>query len=156
MKLKIICLDRVKDKNLKGLIEEYVKRLGHYTKIELKELKAVSKGNYSADELIKKEWQLFEGEIESSDLVIVLDEYGKQFRSLEFANLIQGKLNQSIAQLAFIIGGAYGVHEELKSRADLNISLSAMTFTHDMCRVILLEQIYRAFTILKGEKYHNE
>lgn len=88
--------------------------------------------------------------------MILLDEHGKEYRSLEFADFIRDKMSHSGKDLVFVIGGAYGFSEEVYSRADGKISLSKMTFSHQMVRTIFAEQLYRAFTIIKGEPYHHE
>lgn len=134
----------------------YVSRLGHYctfTLDEIPELKNVS--SLSKEQIKVKEGQLLMKRIRPSDCLVLLDERGRQQTSLEWASWIQNKLSSG-RDLVFVIGGAYGFSREVYDRADGLVSLSKMTFSHQMVRAIFLEQLYRAFTILRGEPYHHE
>ena len=136
---------------------EYEKRLKHYTKFEeiiITDLKKA--GKLSEYELKKKEGRLILGKLENSDHVILLDDKGKPFSSIEFANFLQKKMNNSLKSLVFVVGGAYGFSDEVYQRAGSKLSLSKMTFSHQMVRLIFKEQLYRGFSILRGEKYHHE
>jgi len=106
--------------------------------------------------LKKKEGQLYLNELEPSDRLILLDENGKEFNSRKFASFIEQYQMQSVKHLIFAVGGAYGFSDELKTKATAKVSLSKMTFSHQLIRIIFLEQLYRAFTIINGEKYHND
>ena len=121
---------------------------------EIPELRNAS--SLSRDQIKTAEGKLILGKVKPSDDVILLDEHGKEFRSVEFADYLQKKLSTSPRDIVFVIGGAYGFSQEVYSRADSKMSLSKMTFSHQMVRTIFVEQLYRAFTIMKGESYHHE
>lgn len=112
--------------------------------------------NLTPDQLKKEEAKLFQNNIDASDLVIILDEKGKQFTSREFSEKIDFWMGNSVKKIHFLVGGAYGFSEEIYNRANEKISLSKMTFTHQMIRLFFVEQIYRAATILQGKPYHND
>jgi 23S rRNA (pseudouridine1915-N3)-methyltransferase len=134
----------------------YYKRLIHYTKFEEVIIEDVKKaGNLSPDQLKQEEGKKILARIEASDFVVLLDENGKSFNSNQFADWIAQKQVQSTSHLIYIIGGAYGFSPELYERANMRLQLSAMTFSHQIIRSIFAEQLYRAFTIIKGEPYHN-
>ena len=138
-------------------MEVYASRLKHYVPFAVKELphlKGVS--SLSPAEVKSRESELILKALRPSDQVILLDEKGRSFRSVEFASFLEGKMARSSSDLVFVVGGAYGFSDAVRSRADGIISLSPMTFSHQMVRVIFLEQLYRAFTILNGHPYHNE
>lgn len=138
-------------------MEVYLSRLKHYVPFAVKELphlKGVSA--LPPAEVKSREGEMILKSLKPSDQVILLDEKGRSFRSVEFASFIEGKMARSSGALVFVVGGAYGFSDEVRSRADGMVSLSPMTFSHQMVRVIFLEQIYRAFTILNGHPYHNE
>lgn len=135
----------------------YVSRLSHYIPfsiVEIPELKKVSA--LSKDQIKSKEGELILKNIRTSDDVILLDERGKEFSSIEFAKNLQDKISYVGKDIVFVIGGAYGFSEDVYRRADSKISLSRMTFSHQMVRAIFTEQLYRAFTIMRGEPYHHE
>lgn len=134
----------------------YYNRLKHYTKFEEVIIEDVKKaGNLSPDQLKHEEGKKILSKIDVNDFVVLLDEKGKVFNSNEFANWIAQKQVQSTTHLIFVIGGAFGFSPELYERANMKLQLSAMTFSHQIIRSIFAEQIYRAFTIIKGEPYHN-
>ncbi|MBR6054205.1 MAG: 23S rRNA (pseudouridine(1915)-N(3))-methyltransferase RlmH [Bacteroidales bacterium] len=138
-------------------MEVYASRLKHYAPFAVKELphlKGVS--SLSPAEVKSRESELILKALRPSDQVIILDEKGRSFRSVEFASFLEGKMARSSSDLVFVVGGAFGFSDAVRSRADGMISLSPMTFSHQMVRVIFLEQLYRAFTILGGHPYHNE
>ena len=138
-------------------LELYVSRLSHYLHFSLKEIPELKKAASLTKEQIKeKEGELLLGEIQPRDEVILLDEHGKELRSVEFASWIQDRLSRGGRDLVFVIGGAYGFSSKVYERADGKVSLSKMTFSHQMVRTIFAEQLYRAFTIIKGEPYHHE
>lgn len=157
MKIKLIAIGKTDDKDLNALIMVYKERLKHYIKFELTiipDIKNVK--NLSQKQQKEKEGSLLLSKLHSGDQLIVLDEKGKDFRSVEFSNFLQKKMNSGIKQLVFVIGGPYGFSEEVYKKAQGKISLSKMTFSHQMIRLFFTEQVYRAFTILKKEPYHHE
>ncbi|QDV69685.1 Ribosomal RNA large subunit methyltransferase H [Rosistilla carotiformis] len=156
MKIKLVWIGRSKDKNFADLIDQYRKRLSHYCALEISELKELKAGRLSAGELMKKEADLLLRQVADQDLMVLMDERGRQLSSVELSEWIQAKMNIATPRMTLVIGGAWGVDPKVNERADWIWSLSKLTLTHDMARVFLIEQIYRAFTILRGEKYHNE
>lgn len=138
-------------------LETYVSRLSHYTRfslVEIPELKGVS--SLSKDAIKQKEGELILRQLGPSDFVVLLDEHGKEYRSIEFAAMLQDLMSRSSRDIVFVIGGAYGFSDAVYGRADAKLSLSRMTFSHQMVRTIFAEQLYRAFTIMRGEPYHHE
>ena len=157
MKIKLIVVGKTKSKYLVDGEVEYEKRLKHYTKFEEIIIQDVKhSGKLSGNELKIKEGQSILGKLENSDYVILLDNKGKSYSSIEFANFLQKKMNNSLKSLVFVVGGAFGFSDEVYQRADSMVNLSNMTFSHQMVRLIFKEQLYRAFSILRGEKYHHE
>ena len=150
--IKLICIGKIKDSNLKALIDDYTKKINHYHKLETIEVK---------DEPIKDnekyvldvEAQRALDKIDNDEYVILLDLHGKTLDSIEFAKKID-KLFISYSKICFVIGGSLGLGEKLIERANFRLKLSDMTFLHQMTRLILLEQIYRSFKILNNETYH--
>ena len=157
MQIKIITIGKTDDKQLLQLIEQYQKRLKHYIKFDLDiipDIKNVK--NLSEKQQKEKEGELILKKINSTDVLVLLDENGKQFSSVEFSAYLQKKMNAGIKQLVFVIGGPYGFSETVYQKAEGKISLSKMTFSHQMIRLFVVEQIYRGFTILKNEPYHHQ
>ena len=157
MKIKLICVGKTVKKYLVEAESEYLKRLNHYgqvEKIEIPELKNAKK--LSTDQIKQQEGDLILKIITPGDHVVLLDENGKSFASKEFANYLQKRFNAGGKTLIFIIGGAYGFSEQVYQRSNGKVSLSKMTFSHQMVRTFFLEQLYRGFTILKGEPYHHQ
>ncbi len=157
MKIKLITVGKTTDANLLHLEEQYRSRLKFYIPFDIliiPELKNTK--NISISEQKEKEGELILKSIESSDNVILLDEKGQQFTSKEFSLLIEKKQHLGTKNVVFVVGGPYGFSEKIYKRADSLISLSKMTFSHQMIRVFFIEQLYRAMTILKGEPYHHE
>tara|TARA_B100001939_G_C16744020_1_gene530994 strand:+ start:246 stop:716 length:471 start_codon:yes stop_codon:yes gene_type:complete len=156
MNIKLIVVGKTNAKYLLEGEKEYENRLKHYTKFEEIILPDVKQaGKLSENELKKKEGQLIFGKLQSSDHVILLDDKGKTHSSIEFANFLQQKMNSSLKSLVFVVGGAFGFSDDVFQRANFKLSLSKMTFSHQMVRLIFKEQLYRGFSILKGEKYHH-
>ena len=156
MKIIVISFGKTTSKPLAELENEYLKKNSKYSDIELSVIKEPSGHTKSSKaEQIRDEALLFEKKILQGDLLVVLDEKGKQLDSIQFSSMIQKTMNSSYKRLVFIIGGPYGISETIKSKADKVISLSAMTYTHEMARVIILEQIYRAFNIINNTPYHH-
>ena len=157
MQIKLIAIGKTDDKQLLQLIEQYQKRLKHYIKFDLDiipDIKNVK--NLSEKQQKEKEGELILKKINSTDILVLLDENGKQFSSVEFSAYLQKKMNAGIKQLVFVIGGPYGFSETVYQKAQGKISLSKMTFSHQMIRLFVAEQIYRVFTILKNEPYHHQ
>lgn len=157
MKVKLIVVGKTSFDYLKEGETVYENRLIHYTNYERILIPDVkSPKNFSNEELKKKEGEVILAKITNQEYVVLLDEKGKNFNSVSFANWINQKINENVSILTFIIGGAYGFSRKLYERANQKISLSDMTFSHQLVRVIFLEQLYRAHTIIKGEPYHHE
>ena len=157
MNIKLIAVGKTDHKNLQLLIDEYQKRLSFYIKFEfeiLADIKNVK--NLSESQQKEKEGELILSKIGSTDQLILLDENGKNYSSIDFASELQKKMNSGIKTLVFIIGGPYGFSSEVYEKAQGKISLSSMTFSHQMVRLFFIEQLYRAFTILKNEPYHHQ
>lgn len=146
MKILIIAVGKKHEESIASLVEEFTTRIGRYTDIEWKLIGASD---------IESECASIAKAVDSRDFVVLLDEKGKEMTSVDLADFFQKRLNESIHRMVFIIGGAYGVNDALKQKANTIISLSKMTFPHQVVRLVLVEQIYRTYTILKGEKYHH-
>ncbi len=157
MKIKLLAIGKTDDKSLQALIATYQERLKHYVKFELAIIPDIKNAkNLSQKQQKEKEGLLLLSKLQAGDQLVLLDEKGKDFRSVEFSNFLQKKMNSGFKQLVFVIGGPYGFSEEVYQRAQGKISLSKMTFSHQMIRLFFTEQLYRAFTILKNEPYHHE
>lgn len=157
MTIKLLTIGKTDDSALQNLIDTYVNRLVHYNKFEMELIPDLKKTkNLSVEQQKTAEGKLILDKISTSDYVVLLDENGKQFTSEAFSEYIQKRLNSGMKQLIFVIGGPYGFSEEVYSRADGKISLSKMTFSHQMVRLFFVEQLYRAFTILRNEPYHHK
>ena len=157
MKIKLIVIGKTNIAYLKAGENEYEKRLKHYCKFEEIVIPNLKNSNkLSKNELKIKEGELILRNLGSIDKVILLDNNGKINSSSEFSNFLKKNMLNSTKNLVFIVGGAYGFSEKVYDRADNKLSLSKMTFSHQMVRLIFKEQLYRAFTILEGEKYHHE
>ncbi len=155
IRLNFIMVDRTRASYIKEGEEEYLKRLKRFISYKWTEVRPVkiSKG-VSDEEVIRREGEHIIEKIEHGDYLIVLDKGGRQYSSEGFASLIKKLADENRGQVCFIIGGPLGLSEDVKKKANLIISLSEMTLTHEMVRLILTEQIYRAFTIMEGHKYH--
>ena len=157
MRINLLCIGKTDDREIKNLINYYLPRLPKHWNFEITEIADVKNAkNLSPDLLKKEEAKLFLNQTENSDYIILLDEKGKQFTSREFASKIDTWMNASVKRISFFIGGAYGFSEEIYQRANEKMSLSKMTFTHQMIRLFFVEQIYRADQILQGKPYHND
>lgn len=156
--IKIICIGKIKEDYLKDGINEYLKRLSRYTRIEIIELKDIPlKDNMSEIEEEKakeEESSLIESRLKDSDYLIALDRMGKELSSIELSKKIDNTLSSVNKDIVFMIGGSLGLSKELLNKSDLVISFSKLTFPHQLFRLILLEQIYRSFKIMKNETYH--
>ncbi|MPQ48751.1 23S rRNA (pseudouridine(1915)-N(3))-methyltransferase RlmH [Marinifilum sp. N1E240] len=156
MKITLLVIGKTDKDFVKKGIEEYQKRLVHYLPFELKiipDLKNTK--NLSENQQKQKEGELILDKIKSSDTLILLDENGKEFSSVGFSKYVEQKMIGGIKNLVFVIGGPYGFSDEVYKKAQGKISLSKMTYSHQMIRMIFIEQLYRAMTIIKGEPYHH-
>lgn len=157
VKIELIIVGKTDADWIKQGFEVYQKRLSHYITFNtsiIPDLK--NRKNLSEDQQKDQEGNLILKQLQTSDFVILLDENGKQFDSVQFSDLLQKKMNSGIKRLVFIIGGPYGFSSELYQKADQKISLSKMTFSHQMVRPFFVEQLYRAFSILNNEPYHHQ
>jgi len=157
LKIKLLVVGKTDDKRIQSLIDDYTNRLKHYIPFDLEvipDIKNVKK--LSMDQQKTKEGELILSKVSPSDRLILLDEKGKEFSSMNFSKYIQKHMNSGVKQVIFVVGGPYGFSKEVYSKAQGKISLSQMTFSHQMIRLFFVEQIYRAFTILKNEPYHHE
>lgn len=156
MKIKLLVIGKTSDTFLASLILNYVKRIKRYINFEIIELNnsKLKKANFL--EIQKKEGIKILEKISKEDQVFILDEKGKGFNSIEFSKFIKNKTANSSKNIIFIIGGAYGFSEKIYSRSNTTISLSKMTFSHQIIRLFAVEQLYRAFTIINNHPYHNQ
>lgn len=156
MKTRLIVVGKTTDKNFINSIDDYCSRIGHYMPFEIQVIPEL-KNTKSLSQQTQKE---MEGEqilkrLQQNETVVLLDEHGKEYRSIEFAAWMDKQCHTG-RNLTFIIGGPYGFSQAVYDRCDSKVSLSKMTFSHQMIRMLFVEQIYRACTILKGESYHHE
>lgn len=157
MNIKLIVIGKTDNINLNALIEEYTKRLRFYIKFDLEVIPDIKNvKNLSESEQKTKEGQLILEKLTPTDQLILLDENGKEFNSIGFSDFLQKKMNSGIKTLVFVIGGPYGFSEEVYQKALGKVALSQMTFSHQMVRLFVIEQIYRGFTILNNEPYHHK
>ncbi|NLP56977.1 23S rRNA (pseudouridine(1915)-N(3))-methyltransferase RlmH [Lutibacter sp. B1] len=157
MKIKLLAIGKTDDKNLQTLIDTYQNRLKHYVSFKLEVIPDIKNvKNLSEQQQKEKEGELILKKLEATDQLILLDEKGKELRSIEFSKYLQKKMNAGIKQLVLVIGGPYGFSDTVYQKAQGKVSLSKMTFSHQMIRLFITEQLYRAFTILKNEPYHHE
>jgi len=156
LKIKLLVIGKTDNKNLSALFEDYCERLQHYVSFEYAAITDLKNKKLSITQQKAAEGDLLLKSLNPSDEVILLDENGTHYKSTEFAEFLQKKSLSSIKRLVFVIGGAHGFSQNVYKRANEQIALSKMTFSHQMVRLIFAEQLYRAFTILKGEKYHHE
>lgn len=157
MKITLLTVGRTDVEWVRKGLDLYVSRLRHYVPfslIEIPELKNVSA--LAREQIKQKEGELVLKALKPSDCVILLDERGREYRSIEFSAMLEDRMSRGGRDLVFVVGGAYGFSDAVYSRSDEKISLSKMTFSHQMVRTIFVEQLYRAFTIMKGEPYHHE
>lgn len=156
MKTELILVGKTNDKHFQAGIDDYTSRIGHYMPFsitvipELKNTKALTEQQQK-----EREGSLILQKVSQADNLVLLDEHGKEYRSVEFASWLERHQQQG-RKLVFVIGGPYGFSDEVYRRADEMVSLSKMTFSHQMVRLVFTEQIYRACTIIKGEPYHHE
>jgi 23S rRNA (pseudouridine1915-N3)-methyltransferase len=153
MKIKIYSINKTRENHILTGESEYLKRIKTHSNIDLIELSPKIKTT-NPDEIKVKEAEALLTTINDSEFFIALDERGKNLSSVELSNFIADKMTQGRSAFSFAIGGAFGFHDSVRKRANLTLSLSNMTFPHQLARLLLIEQIYRAFSIMKGEPYH--
>jgi 23S rRNA (pseudouridine1915-N3)-methyltransferase len=157
LKIKLLAVGKTDDKNLQVLIENYQKRLRHYINFQLEIIPDIKNNkNLSATQQKEKEGELILKKISPTDQLILLDEKGILYSSKDFSAFIQKKMNSGLKQIVLVIGGPYGFSEAVYKKSHGKISFSKMTLSHQMIRLFAIEQLYRAFTILKNEPYHHE
>lgn len=157
MIIRLLCIGKTDEPWLQDAIGKYEKRLKHYVRFIWQVTPDVkSAARLTIHEQKEKEGMLILKQLEPSDVVVLLDERGDEFRSVEFARFLDRKILANTQQLVFVIGGPYGFSEAVYGRANSRLSLSKLTFSHQMIRLFFTEQLYRAFTILRGEPYHHE
>ncbi|SOD15484.1 23S rRNA (pseudouridine(1915)-N(3))-methyltransferase RlmH [Pedobacter xixiisoli] len=157
MKITLIAIGKTEDKYLIEGIEKYLNRLKHYINFNMVIIPDVKNTkNLTEAQQKTKEAELILKQLNNSDVVVLLDEKGKKYTSVQYAQYINKQMVGSVQNLVFIIGGPYGFDESIYKRTNSSISLSDMTFSHQMVRLFFVEQLYRAFTILKNEPYHHE
>jgi 23S rRNA (pseudouridine1915-N3)-methyltransferase len=157
MKIRLLLIGKTKEDFLKAGIREYETRIKRYIPFELTEIPAVKNAaTLSQQEQNHRESEMILKYIQTGDILVLLDERGKEMRSVEFASFLNKQFISGNKNLFFAVGGAFGFDQSLKKKASFILSLSQMTFSHQMVRLFFAEQLYRALTILRGESYHHE
>ena len=157
MKITLLTVGKTDIRWVREGLEIYISRLKHYIPFSLAEIPELKNASsLSKDQIKAREGELILKSIKPSDEVILLDEHGKEYTSMEWARNMEKRMSGSGRDMVFVIGGAYGFSDDVYSRCDGKVSLSKMTFSHQMVRTIFAEQLYRAFTIIRGEPYHHE
>jgi len=157
MNTLLLCLGKTDDENIRSLLEDYRKRILRYTSFEVREIPGLKKSaSLGKGEVMAREAELILKQVTGDQYVVLLDEKGKEMRSTAFAAMLNQRFISGGKTLTFILGGAYGVDDKIKNRADYILSLSPMTFPHQLVRLVFAEQLYRALTILRNEAYHHE
>lgn len=157
MKIKLLAIGKTDNKQLIQLIDEYQNRLKHYVKFQFEVIPDIKNAkNLSESQQKEKEGELILKKLEATDQLVLLDDKGKDYTSVEFSKYLQKKMNSGLKQLVLVIGGPYGFSDAVYKKANGKISLSKMTFSHQMIRLFIVEQLYRGFSILKNEPYHHE
>lgn len=156
MNVTLLAIGKTDKKELQLLVDIYIKRLKHYINFQFEALPDLKKAkNLGQEQQQRKEAEILLKKIQPTDAVFLLDEHGKDYTSEEFADFLQKQMNAGIGRLVLVIGGPYGFAPEMYDRANGKISLSRMTFSHQMVRLFMVEQLYRAFSILRNEPYHH-
>tara|TARA_R110002049_G_scaffold261807_7_gene437880 strand:+ start:2820 stop:3293 length:474 start_codon:yes stop_codon:yes gene_type:complete len=156
MNIKLLAIGKTDNKNLQSLITEYENRLVHYIRFDLDVIPDIKNiKNLSEVQQKEKEGELILKKLKPTDILVLLDENGKQYSSVNFSDYLQKKMNAGTKKIVFVIGGPYGFSDAVYKASDEKISLSKLTFSHQMVRLFAVEQLYRAFTILKNEPYHH-
>ena len=157
MNIRLLAIGKTDNKSLQTLIDDYTKRLSFYVKFDLEVIADIKNvKNLSEAQQKEKEGELILSKLYATDQLILLDENGTTFSSVGFSDYLQKKMNAGIKTLVFVIGGPYGFSEDIYKKAQGKVSLSEMTFSHQMVRLFVIEQIYRGFTILRNEPYHHQ
>jgi 23S rRNA (pseudouridine1915-N3)-methyltransferase len=157
MKICLLVIGKTDEEYLRNGLDLFLKRLPHYILFEMKIIPDIRNAkNLSQDQQKEKEGELILQQLQPSEELFLLDEHGMEASSVDFARFLEKKMLSGIKRLVFVIGGPYGFSSSVYGRANGKISLSKMTFSHQMVRLIFMEQLYRAFTILKGEPYHHQ
>ena len=157
MNIKLLTIGKTDNKALQSLIDDYTKRLSFYIKFDLEIIPDIKNiKNLSESQQKEKEGELILAKLTSTDQLILLDEKGTTFSSVGFSDYLQKKMNSGAKTIVFVIGGPYGFSDEVYQKAQGKISLSLMTFSHQMVRLFFIEQLYRGFTILRNEPYHHQ
>ena len=155
MEIKLVVVGKTKNKELISLIEDYIKRINFFNKFQIIEVNSVKTRKNNSDEIKKIECENILKKIKKNDLFFLLDEKGKNYNSREFADFLKVRFQES-KTIVFVIGGAFGFSKDLYTKSNGLISLSKMTFSHQIIRLFFTEQLYRAFTILNNHPYHND
>ncbi len=156
MKVKLLLTDKTDQEYLTAGMNEYIRRLKPYISLEVITINTPKKWHaFPAEKRKEKEGELLLSHFDKGDFCVLLDENGKRLTSIGFANFLQEQMNRSVKSLLFIVGGPWGFADEVSKRAHMKLSLSPMTFSHQMVRLFFLEQLYRAFTIIRNQPYHN-
>ena len=157
MNIKLVVVGKTEEKYLKDGIDIFEKRLKFYIPYEMIIIPSLKDTKNLSPQMVKeREGELIIKQVSKADKVVLFDEMGEEFRSIEYANFLQKNMNAGIKTMCFVVGGAFGFSDEVYKIANLKIAMSKMTFSHQMIRLMIVEQLYRAFTILKNEPYHNE
>ena len=156
MKITILAIGKTGSAYLREGTHIYLERLKHYARVEYKEIADITNKGLTPTQLSQREGEVILRSLKSDDVLVLLDENGQQYSSRQFAEFLQKKMNSGAKSLVLVIGGAFGFSDEVYAKASHQISLSKMTFSHEMIRLFLCEQLYRGFTILKGESYHHD
>jgi len=157
MQITLIAIGKTDRSELEELIAVYKNRLKHYIKFQIDIIPDIkNRKNLSEAQQKEKEGELILAQLQPTDTLILLDEKGKQYSSMDFAQFLQKKMNSGIKNLVFVIGGPYGFSDAIYAKSSGKISLSKMTFSHQMVRLFIVEQVYRGFTILRNEPYHHQ
>lgn len=157
MEITLIVIGKTNAKYLIEGLDEYTRRLKHYITYNINILPDIKNTKNLTEEQQKEtEGKLILNALKPGDFIVLLDERGKEFSSMQFSDYLQRKMNSGLRRLVFVVGGPYGFSKDVYNKADENLSLSKMTFSHEMIRLFFTEQIYRAMTIIRGEPYHHE
>ena len=155
MNIKLLYIGKNKNNNIETLIENYEDKIKHFINFKIQCLKTKNKSSQKSS-IIKFDSEIIFKNLKKEDIIILLDEKGKDFNSMEFSKFLEENMIRGVKNLTFVIGGAYGFSKELREFAKNKISLSKMTFSHDMARLFFVEQLYRSLTIINNIPYHNK
>ncbi len=157
MKVTLVCVGKTDEKYIEEGIAKYTKRLIHYVKFNITVIPDIKNSkNLSQEQQKEKEGELILKQVDNSDTLMLLDEKGQQYRSVDFSKLLDKNMVSNVQHMVLVIGGPYGFSDRVYQRANGLLSLSKMTFSHQMIRLFFVEQLYRAFSIMRGEPYHHE